>query len=113
MAGLFTWGEAGDAYRKAKIGVVSIVLGLFTLVGGYISVTEVFVTKAHAKEMVSEVKQELSKELRELKIQTKANKSILVEMQMIRIENKIARDEKLTPTEKRVYQKLQKQYEEF
>jgi hypothetical protein len=106
------WSMFSDAVLDAKkiIATGAIIIG--ALIGGYEVVTEHFVTRVYAEEMVSDVEKKLSQELNELKLQTKSNSNILVEMQMIRLESKLSRDENLTPTEKRVYEKLKKQYEE-
>lgn len=96
-------------YASAKNIVLGISFVVATFTGAYTIVSEYFVTKVYATEMVQEVKDELT----ELKKQTSSNKKILIEMRLIRIESKIAREEKLTPTEARVYEKLKKDYEKL
>jgi hypothetical protein len=95
--------------NNAKTLITGVVILVTSVIGGYNLAGEYFITKAHAAELISEV----SKELNELKKQTKDNKRILTEMRLIRIENKIYNNEKLTPTEDRIYQKLKKEYETF
>ena len=90
-----------------KLNNVKIILStgaliIATLVGGYNIVTNIFVTKSYAKELESK----FEKSMEDLRIQTLTNSRMIIEMQMIRLENKMARGEKLTPTEKRQYELL-------
>jgi len=94
---------------EAKLILSSIALVITAIVGGYNVVTEYFVTKAYAKEMISDV----SNQLTELKKQTIQNHKLIVEMRLIRIENKVANGNKLTPTESRIYNKLVDDYKGY
>lgn len=94
---------------EAKLIIITISFIVASITGAYTIASEYFVTKAYAAELTRGVKDELI----ELKKQTYTNKKILTEMRLIRIETKIFRDEKLTPTEVRVYEKLKKDYEKL
>jgi len=108
------WGKSNVFFTRLKtivadakivIATGSIILAAGT--GAYTIAGEYFVTKVYADELVSKV----NNDLRELKKQTSTNKKILTEMRMIRIESKMGRGETLTPTEKRVYEHLKKEFD--
>jgi len=94
---------------EAKLVISTIAFIIAALIGSYNIVTKYFVTKLYAKELISDVTNQLT----ELKKQTKQNHRLIIEMRMIRIENKIANGGKLTPTEARVYKNLLKNYKEY
>ncbi len=96
-----------EAFREAKMVVVTIAFIVSSMVGGYSLVSEYFVTRLYADKL----KQEFNTKLSELQQQTQSNKRILMEMRLIRMEEKLSREETLTPTEKRVYDKLKKDYD--
>ena len=101
------WDKINVTMKEAKMVVITISFIVASFTGAYTIVSEYFVTKIYATELVREVENKLS----ELKKQTADNKKILIEMRMIRMEEKISRGETLTPTEQRVYNKLKKDYE--
>ena len=103
--------EAVETMTTAKKLLGSIIFMIASIVGGYNIVSDHFITKAYANEMVREVKTQFTQKMDELQKQTKSNSVILTEMRLIRLEAKLARGEELTPTEKRIYEKLKKQYE--
>lgn len=108
-----TWDNMLEGLNKAKLTIATIAFIITSLVGGYELFNKYIVTVAYADVLVEKAVSSVRKEVVELKKQTKANKEILVEMRMIRIENKMANDQNLTPTEQRVYEKLKKEYSEF
>ena len=91
---------------EAKMVITTVSFIIASIVGGYQIITKYFVTKAYAKELITDV----TNQLNELKKQTVTNHSILTEMRLIRLEAKISRGEHLTPTESRVYDRLRKEY---
>jgi len=106
-------GKIMNAVNDAKAIIATVGFIFASIIGGYNIITEYFVTKVKATELVKKAVTPLEKSILELSKQTKSNKKILVEMRMIRIESKILHKEELTPTEKRVYENLKKQYQEF
>jgi hypothetical protein len=114
------WDELKNGFKNTKVVITTISLMFTSVIGTYTVMSEFFVTRAVADQMVNEVKkeynlklEELTKQTSELKKQTKTNSNTLIEMQMIRIENKMINGQTLSPTEKRIYEKLKKQYEEI
>lgn len=95
-------GIVKDGFKNAKMVVATISFMFASVIGGYQVITEYFVTKSYAQELLNNVHHDID----ELKKQTKSNQKTLIEMSMMRIENKMARGEKLTPTETRVYEEL-------
>jgi len=111
MAGKINWSEIGNSMTNAKKILATGIFLIASLVGGYNILTEHFVTRVYADNLVTQVKSDFKKEMRELKKQSKSNTSMLVEMRMIRLENKVSNGGILTATEQRVYDKLKRQYE--
>lgn len=105
------WKMFSDAIVNAKKTLASGLFIIAAMVGGWELITANFVTKAYAEEMVGTAVGGISKEVHELKKQSKAQSSMLVEMRMIRMEGKIQNGGTLTPTEQRVYDKLKRLYE--
>lgn len=103
--------EVVETMTTAKKLLGSIIFIIASLVGGYNIFSNHFITKVYAETIVSEVKTQFTQKMDELQKQTKSNSIILIEMRLIRLEAKIGRGEELTPTEKRIYDKLKKQYE--
>ena len=98
-----------EAFSNAKMMVITIAFIGSSIIGGYTVVSEHFITRIHADQLIQQVETKLS----ELKKHTQSNKKMLVEMRLIRIEEKIGRGETLTPTEQRVYDKLKKDYDDI
>ena len=73
-----------------------------TLIGGYNIGTMFFVSTAYAEELENRYNSKLN----QLQEQTLSNSMMIIEMQLIRLETKMARGETLTPTELRQYEKL-------
>ena len=76
------WDKINIAMKEAKMVVITISFIVASFTGAYTIVSEYFVTKIYANELVREVENKLS----ELKKQTADNKKILIEMRMIRME---------------------------
>jgi len=104
-----TFTKVTKAVAEAKLIIVTISFIIASITGAYTIASEYFVTRVYADSLLKKVKDDL----KELKIQTKTNRKILTEMQMIRLEAKIGRGETLTPTEQRVYEQLKKSYEKI
>ena len=107
MFGKSTFDKIKEAFSNAKMVVITIAFIGSSIIGGYTVVSEHFITRLHADQLIQEVETKLS----ELKKHTQSNKKMLVEMRLIRMEEKIARGETLTPTEQRVYDRLKKDYD--
>lgn len=109
-----TW--FGTAVNNGKLLVGAVTTAGLMLSGLYFVASEHFVTKLYAEDLEKNYNiqiNEMMEQTRELKQQTKSTSRMVVELQMIRLETKIGRDENLTPTEKRQYEHLKKQYDEF
>lgn len=90
--------------NEAKLLLTTGALLISMVTGGYYWISKYFVTTVYAQELTTK----FEAQMRELKSQSKMNSIIINEMRMTRLENKIGRGESLTPTEKRVYDKLKK-----
>ena len=102
----FTWDKTKKSIEQLKMTITTALLFITTITGGYTVVSKYFVTKVYANELVANINQRVN----ELEEQTRTNKEILLEMRMIRLENKMYQSKKLTPTEQRVYDSLKKEY---
>lgn len=92
---------------KIIIGTISIIIA--SLIGAYTVITEHFVTTAYAKELENNFQQAIES----LQQQTSQNKILIIEMKLVDYERKIQEDKTLTPTEKRQYERLLLEYNEF
>ena len=98
--------------NNSKMIVASIAFIVTSVVGGYKIFVENIVTVAVAEEMVTKAVTDMDVKIRALKAQTDATNKMVIEMQLIRLETKMYNKQQLTPTEKRVYDKLKKKYTE-
>lgn len=99
-----------NGLNSAKVAIASVAFIITSLIGGYQLFTKYVVTVAYADELVKKAVGDVEKQIVQIKKTSETNRQILIEMRMIRLENKMYNKHKLTPTEKRVYDKLKKQY---
>jgi hypothetical protein len=90
---------------KIVLGTISIIVA--SLLGGYTFVSDYFVTKVYAKEL----EDKFTGTMRSIQKQTQQNSIMIIELKLTEYEKRLQKNETLTPTEKRQYQRLLKIYD--
>lgn len=96
------WDKLFKQTEHIKLLLSTGALMVATLVGGYNIATHFFVPMSYAEQL----KTKYEKSFEALREQTMSNSNMIIEMQLIRLETKMARGETLTPTEVRQYESL-------
>ena len=101
------WDKFKNIIDNAKYIIATWTMVVMVITGAYTWMSHYFVTTSYAEELIGKY----TSEIEELKSQTKSLQSMVLEDRLIRYEEKLAKGEVLTPTEKRQYEKLKKEYE--
>ena len=88
----------------AKMTIATIGVIITSFIGAYQLASEYFVTKVYAMNMINDAQTQIH-HLKRLNVQ---NTTMILELRMLKYEGKLERTGKLTPTEKREYDYLQK-----
>lgn len=91
----------------AKGIIATIAIICTSLIGGYQVITDTFVTKAVAADMVKDAQTQIH----ELKQISQQNTSMIIELRLLKYEQKVEDGYSLSPTESREYDILKKRLE--
>lgn len=94
-----------ELITDVKLVVSTVMASAAMIYGSYEIGTHFFVSTAYAQEQLSK----FEKAYRASQRQIQYNTEMLIEMRLIRFEEKIAKGEQLTPREKVLYDKLKEQ----
>lgn len=103
------WENLKRIISEAKYVIATIAVVFSSFVGGYQIVSEHFVTRAYADELVKDAQTQI-KELKNLNIQ---NTIMILELRLISYDKKLEKGLILTPTEKREYKYLQEKVDKL
>ena len=90
------------AFNDAKMIIVTLAIICTSVIGGVQFITDTFVTKVAAQQMIKDTQTQITV----LKNMSKNNTLMILELRLMKYELKLERSIKLTPTEKREYEYL-------
>lgn len=98
-----------ELLNNAKLIIGTLIIVITSLIGAYNFTTEVFVTKAYAEDIVKNTQTQIQ-ELKEL---NKTNTVMILELRLMKFEDKMNSGKELTATEKRQYEFIKKKIEKL